>query len=828
MKGHTLTQSKYHTLLILLIIAAIGTFVSGCSSLTGKSLEHRARYPLKTCDNPGESKCVSPLFTKEANIAKRDPKNFPAHYLELYDEALRTEDCKQMGTPGKRCENRLKMVAHFFNNKDKRPEENKIGLALEGGGTKAGSFSMGALAGLQELGLLDTQVGAISSISGGSYAASYYFNRWYDRLKFNNNSSSDEWFRSCIPEYFLQTGHFDLLFNQVNQVSCREKSEGLSDVGYNEFGNKYEYIGHVWKNHDLLRGDTSGRLRTPKEIGFWEVSNLALMVGQTAITAPFNFLTRTVFRWPLNSAPSKLTYKLGLEREYGYSPKDWAAAGSTDLEHLASSLERRKSRTLQNFKQLINDKKEQHIPYWILGTTAPGDIGLDHWINPHPRDPLRQQFELTWDGYGSGTYGYALQPPDAPFDFLGRNPDGLPIVDAVVASAAFFDDDQTQISQQPLRFFAGAGQHLLNITWFTELRNYKQGFDDRLFAKLLPWPSYFGLMTEEGKTPYVHLQDGGNTENSGILPLLRRGYKTIIYAHGTEDRDAEWESICHLKNQLELDGTYSMNSPDLDNLLAAYPIAPASPNGGKFTNHLDELCSSQLDDSDLVTFDENSDQDKTERIPAVARLYCSRLGYPTNYALPCPEFTAKFTAGNSQKVQSNLFFHWRANDSISFKVTRADVKNPKQKVPISTIIAIVPGISVEDMKKQLVSAPQDESIKTWADWCSLDETTRQQRKIAYCYGPEDRLLSTKSNHPKEAALSCSVMAEVLDDDCNDTLGMSLNKPNFPQDSLILQTIHTTYTTYAANFDLARHQVRHAFCNSPDYAYPRPEKCLKAH
>jgi hypothetical protein len=263
--------------------------------------------------------------------------------------------------------------------------------------------------------------------------------------------------------------------------------------------------------------------------------------------------------------------------------------------HFLQTSKRRTTRTLENFQKHLSKNVNVHIPFWIIGSTAPSSIHIDSWLTPQPRDPLRQQFELTWNGYGSGAYGYARQTPGAPFDFLGRNPEGLPIVDAVVASASFFDDDQTQKSDQPFRLLAGAGQHFLNITWFSEIRNFNQCCENRFFAKILPWPSYFGLLTQESKTPYIHLQDGGNTDNSGIFPLLRCGYKTIIYAHGTEDKNARWESICHLKNQLELDGTYFLRiyeNTRMGKLMQAYPTSPVKPTGRKFANHLDELYSS--------------------------------------------------------------------------------------------------------------------------------------------------------------------------------------------------------------------------------------------
>jgi hypothetical protein len=53
------------------------------------------------------------------------------------------------------------------------PHAKRIGLALSGGGVRSASFSVGILQGLYELGLLE-EVGYLSCVSGGAYAAAWY------------------------------------------------------------------------------------------------------------------------------------------------------------------------------------------------------------------------------------------------------------------------------------------------------------------------------------------------------------------------------------------------------------------------------------------------------------------------------------------------------------------------------------------------------------------------------------------------------------------------------------------------------------------------------
>jgi hypothetical protein len=842
---------------------------------------------LNPCKADTQRHCVAALFTDDTRIATRDPDGFPRRYLELWNPDVQTSYCDhQFPEPSANaeCRHRLAAVANYFNPHG-LPDADDLAVALEGGGTKAAPFALGVLAGLDELGLLQQRVKAIASISGGSYAASYYFNRLYDLHEKGKEIAKDhdEWFRSCIPDRFQ--GSFQTIASKDSDAGkdfpwCDETNTSAKGR-LNEFDPKYQFLGHVWKNHDLLRGDSAGNLNTQTDWRLAEYSNIGLLTAETAVTVPFQFVARTAFRWPMNSSPSKLSYKLGLERQYGYSPQDWQAAGDTNIAHFWNTLQaRRKDRTLSALAALAdkNGPKpplEPPPPQWIIGTTAPGKITGVEWTQAAARDPLRQQFEITPDGYGSGTYGYARQEPDAPFDFLGRNPTGLPILDAVVASAAFLDDDQTQVSAQPLRFIAGGAQHFANLTWFTEIPNFDVGGGSRALARLTPWPLYLIDTNRLGKSPYIHLQDGGNTENSGIFPLLRRGYKTILYAHGTQDTQAEFASICHLKNQLELDGTYVLVSPDLEGLVrpdaAGEKVRKHWGNPGRFRTYLDALCSKEMDASDLVAFDQNPKREAGKRDPAVARLYCGRLGYQPAGPdfVPCEEFNQKFGLSNAASTpaagdprlrcnwynqrmaaavahnipvppsgdaglvpDSDLFYFWRSDTVLRFKIYSGDPlqctgsDEPASADPVSTVISIVPGISFDEVKQQLDD--RIGSVRSWDDFCGHPE--RVSLQINSCAGPSGRLWSStpgaqppagvRADGQDAQGLSCTALAHVLEDSCGD--GASGQHPNFPQDSFVWKTLHDTYTTYAAYFDLGRHLVqRGIFCKEHPKACDSP-------
>jgi hypothetical protein len=846
------------------LAAMVVTCLAGCSVPADRptTASGGERYPLASCvGRPGprtETGCRVAFFREGADIGKRDSADFPRRYLELYDPAARTEYCepRRLIEPG--CEDRLKVVSDYFNPLGGRPGPDEIGVALEGGGTKTAPFALGVLAGLHDLGLLEDRVAAIASVSGGSYAASYFYNRWFDRLASDANVSDtgtyEEWFRSCIPSYFIENGYFGTddsgLPAAVRAYECGEKvwKDGhlvnSTPRPYGEyFKPEYVRMGHVWTNHDLLRGDAPGDLTTDEDLRWHQWLDAVDQVVESAASTPFSLIARNLFRWPFSSAPTKLAYKLGLERQYGYSPRDWAAAGDTDLSHLASTLSSRcETRTLKRFAEMLNDQtpalraRGMRVPKWIAASSAPGSIGLNDWLTAPASDSLRMQYELTWDGHGSGVYGYAFEPPEDFLEVCGRRPDGMPMLDAVVASAAFADDDQLAVVGQPDRVAASATLHFLNIEWFTELRNFNVGEGERLGAVVMPWPLYLTQTVRWNKTPYVHLQDGGNTDNGALLPLLRRGYRTIVYSHSETDRTAQWKAICRLKNQFEMDRSYRIDSPRLEKLMSGPEFAVVAPNanggwGQRYGSFLDGLCSSQLNASDLAAYDRNPDRSASDPPdPAVARVYCDRL-HPERKddPVPCPEFAARFDRSAQDFVPEaakSMFYHWPASRVVTFQVRHYG--ETAEATPLSTIVAIVPAISFHDFVNQSSLAVAHRGVHDWREWCAIpSEERRKEFVISGCIGPIGTVLVGAATGLGRPALSCVAAAHIVEDECSVVGDPQSNAPAFPQDNFFFRTYHTSYLSYGAYFDMGRSQVANVLCAANDKEVPVPAACARS-
>lgn len=818
------------------LVLAAGLMLTGCSSASAPARsaadDPASRGALKVCATPGETSCRVPLFSNPVAIASRDPRYFPVRYLELWNADVRRAECLRLSKPGgnatesfDECEIRLAALADYLNPGGQPPDIREIGVALEGGGSKAAPFALGVLAGLVQEGLLPGQVTTVSSVSGGSYAASFLFNRLLDRAAGGaDHGDYDAWFASCIPHAYLprtalgQPNAVQTLANLFpsEPVACPEIPVGCGEDekrdpapgSPNAFAPPYRFQGQVWTHPDVLFRNSMSGLRKAEGSFVREFAATTALVAETAVAFPAHHVAHSLFRWPTNMSPSRAAYARGLERQFGYSPSDWfnTPGGA------------RHDRVLSSLANISSDPRR--APRWIIGTSSPGFVGPNAWLKTQPRDPLRHQFELTSTGYGSGIYGYAKRPPrlsaKCPACGIDQERD-MSIIEAVLASAAFFDDQQSLLSEQPLRFVLGALMHIGNVSWAMQIPNFNVPDQTRMRFVATPFPFYSIPEATDDKTPFIHLTDGGNAENTGIYALLRRGYRTIVYAHGTEDREARLAALCHIKNQLEIEGTYRLVSPDLDAIAErAFRITdphrvarpnpfgtrPDVPRQGRFRSYFDQLCTDELGPDDFVAYGSS-----TGRMNPLARLLCRRLGYAADLQTPCIEYFDRFpkNVGDSHRRirptyedTEDLFFRW---SGARFQVL---VFGPESAVvPLSTIKVVLPAVSRTELASQVSNTP----LESWAEFCNDAILPRPQARIDTCTGPDGATYSRAgqtSPSDSPTAIPCTSATFLLINSCKS------GHPKFPQHSFISQTWNSSYTMFAAYFDLGRNQVRRLF------------------
>lgn len=124
--------------------------------------------------------------------------------------------------------------------KEERINKNKpvIGLALAGGGTKAADFGLGVIQGLGEVGIME-HVDIVSSVSGGGYAALWYYSRLLED-KENPKVHIIDAFNDCLPKRYGITG----VQNQ-KECSCNKTNT--------EFDGEIT-ISDLYKDQNYLRG----------------------------------------------------------------------------------------------------------------------------------------------------------------------------------------------------------------------------------------------------------------------------------------------------------------------------------------------------------------------------------------------------------------------------------------------------------------------------------------------------------------------------------------------------------------------------------------------
>lgn len=388
----------------------------------------------------------------------------------------------------------------------------QVGLALSGGGTRAGMFAFGVLNGLNDTHVLD-HVDVISSVSGGGYAAYWLYAR---RLEQQAGADYTLAFADCRPDWWVkydadprnlklieQGGKNPLEYGKM--VACTEKGkdEGQQWSGTDDI---YRWQAHIAQTPDLFRnrsmvfGGTNGK--GPND----ELVPITAMSLFEALLFPFvtngylgqsyeNGITRTWGLTPLAREKASDTFKFA-------NGKDHLMGGAYVVpgKHTWAKL-----RTLS--------KADPTIPLWIINTNV-----LPKRVNPN----LRAIFELTQYSYGSEATGYvAIQDPpvgDAkvPGSVAIRHPEAIEELPASVRASAAAADSQG----------LGTGERLTSV--FPELR-WGVTVEDTNFG--------------DAPVPY-RLSDGGGSDNLGLISLVRRGVKDIILVDAESDIEGRFKGLC--------------------------------------------------------------------------------------------------------------------------------------------------------------------------------------------------------------------------------------------------------------------------------------------
>lgn len=425
----------------------------------------------------------------------------------------------------------------------------QLGLALAGGGTKAADFSLGVLQGLTEVGIMD-QVDVVSTVSGGGYAALWYFARLLNpkdnpdyltiRPAGTNRPAGIElmkkFFEDCIPKKY----HKYLSTSTLRKERCPS-----SDTNYE--GNSSSLSTDPFRYQNYLRG-YQDLFRYTEPVFSYNVTgedhgevtgDLFRLALRSAMALPLSLFSNALFDWDLPLSTSQEQYEAGILRTFGAVPPNCSLqpspcrnneqgrpTGNTDW--VRSGL---------TFSLLQTEYEQGRIPLWVINTTAGED-------RAHPLSPQKDfhltSFEFSPYGSGSGLFNYSSNR-------LGD----LSPAEAVVSSAAFIDSQQKVLG--PWRVVVNPLIRVLTLDWGRAIPNPHMPPWQRLPHYILPIP-FYSFYGRDGNRPdsfvNIRLSDGGQSENLGAFALVQRNLTDIIISDHGEDQQGTMVDLCRLKQLL--------------------------------------------------------------------------------------------------------------------------------------------------------------------------------------------------------------------------------------------------------------------------------------
>ena len=464
-----------------------------------------------------------------------------------------------------------------------------LGLALAGGGTKASGFSMGVLKGLVESGQME-HMDIISSVSGGSYAAYWYYSRLvFDDPTFELNRPTSNAFKQalfldCFPSRYMKTLGISWTptepwltgqplpcppENNTNLLKIARDDQFATDEKRQKTQHQYELrlaalnrpeLGKdPYREQNYLRGyqdifSTGLNAFGAHAFDYSTTEDDQRFTNETIEMVPLevgsivlNAIANIAFDWNINVSSTQYAYAKGIARTYGASAPDCdqdSDACITTMYGTSIRLEGDidQARSL-SYAQLRRAYEVKHAPLWIINATSGEDRSV---LDIGDQQPFYlSAFEVNAYQYGSGLYGY----------WPGQLADLTP-AKAVVSSAAFLDSQQKVLTEPPERNLINALQKLTALDWGLSFRNPNNTSDTlNALHYLLPFPLYHvDRLVDAKHSTFIHLSDGGMSENLGAYALVRRGVSNLIISDHAQDREGWMADVCRLKDGLNDQG----------------------------------------------------------------------------------------------------------------------------------------------------------------------------------------------------------------------------------------------------------------------------------
>lgn len=453
-----------------------------------------------------------------------------------------------------------------------------IGVALAGGGTKAASYAMGVLAGISDEHMFD-KVDAISTVSGGGYAAFYLYSKVLNRQNDPTpvKPALSDFFADCIPHVYKK--------HMPETRLHRLCSPALNDNSME----KYRFQQFVRCRQDVLENDCNQELDGTDHSEF---ANAAGLLASTIMMIGPNFVARTLFDWPVNMSPSRYAYLEGIGTAYGLYPTTAnAASNSRDLldscdkgfflncdADSGRALLNRQNLRFDNLASYLKNPSAEKMPTWIINATASRSRSIFGWATEGKRDFSQYTLQISPFTARSGFHGR-----------IDNYRDHLDLLEATTAAAAFFDANETSVVQ-PGRLAGALSLHLAALDWGVDIPNPNVDSGWRIMHGLLPlwpwpwtrsapipyfpFPTYFadgglrhlGGARDNQQSAYIRLLDGGNNDDLGAYTLIEARKRHIVISDHAQDAKGDMQDVCRLHNEvrLRLNGDKKLVVPGLD------------------------------------------------------------------------------------------------------------------------------------------------------------------------------------------------------------------------------------------------------------------------
>lgn len=457
-----------------------------------------------------------------------------------------------------------------FSNENRSAKRAQVGVALSGGGVRSASFSVGALEGLHESGVLD-KVDVMSTVSGGGYAGYWFISALYELEKNNDNEfSRDYLFSDCFPDW----PNYKRYIPKDSLGEYSESRRPLSREGCsNRRNNRFKHQFMISQQIDLLNG-FNDETKLGQAIKYLDFTG---KIGGHILTTPLHYIANTLFDWNYNGSALRLFYQNGIERTYGSVPNDIENGINIYENESELTFKELGDYLVDNWSKCsleMRDKNQcRRMPLWIINTTA--GVG-NHTFNLMEEKPnlLDSVFWMTPFGYGSNQYGYVSDPID-----------DITIPKAVSISGAALDS-QNKSGSGLKRVGKVAGLHAMNANLGYSINNYNSESSNRFWHKFLPWPFYYlHGFTHDRTATDIYLSDGGHSENLGAYSLIMRGIKNIIIIDAEQDPDGVFEALIKLRNSLYKEHGFNLvgkNGEKLEKFLSLASFNPYDSNKSVF------------------------------------------------------------------------------------------------------------------------------------------------------------------------------------------------------------------------------------------------------